>query len=41
MTEWDRNKDGDISKTEFRINVRKLGLTDVDVREIDQLFDDM
>ena len=41
VTEWDRNKDGDISKTEFRINVRKLGMTDVDVHDIDNLYDEL
>ena len=40
VTEWDRNKDGDISKTEFRINVRKLGMTD-DVHDIDKLYDEL
>jgi len=37
-TEWDRNKDGDISKSEFRINVKKLGLP-IDIGQIDGLFD--
>ena len=38
---WDRNGDGDISKGEFRVNVRKLGMKDDDVRDIDGLFDSM
>jgi len=36
---WDRNGDGGINKQEFRINVRALGFKDMDVREIDGLFD--
>jgi Ca2+-binding EF-hand superfamily protein len=39
---WDRNQDGVISKQEFRLQVRNLGLSDHDLtptKEIDELFD--
>lgn len=38
MKDWDRNNDGEISKQEFRLNVRKLGL-DTATSDIDQLFE--
>ena len=31
MVEWDRNHDGAISKQEFRLNVRKMGLPEADI----------
>ena len=36
---WDKNGDGMISKGEFRLHVRELGMTEVDVKEIDNMFD--
>jgi hypothetical protein len=43
MAEWDRNRDGDISKTEFRVNVRQLGLTEAEAsgQQIDALYDSL
>ena len=40
MKEWDRNRDGDISKQEFRLHVKKLGL-DADTGQIDALYDSL
>lgn len=40
MKEWDRNRDGDISKQEFRLHVKKLGL-DAGTTEIDALYDSL
>ena len=39
MVEWDRNKDGEISKQEFRLHIRQLGLTgaQVETRQLDAL----
>lgn len=37
---WDRNGDGDISKPEFRIAIRNLGL-DIDGKEVDALFESL
>ena len=37
---WDPNGDGDVSKMEFRQNVRKL-INKPDVKEVDALFDTM
>ena len=40
--EWDRNGDGDITKAEFRVNMRKLPIAaKIDVAEIDALFDSL
>jgi len=39
VREWDRNGDGNINKNEFRVCMRKLGLT-VDVKQIDDMFDE-
>ena len=41
MGEWDRNKDGEISKQEFRLNVRLLGLSEAvaTTKQIDSLYD--
>ena len=41
MKEWDRNNDGDISKQEFRLNVRKLGIKDADAttKQLDDLYE--
>ena len=41
VKEWDRNGDGDISKPEFRLNLKKLGLEKEDGLEIDRLFDSL
>lgn len=41
IKEWDRNNDGDISKNEFRVNVRKLGLEVVDGKDLDKLYDEL
>ena len=43
MKEWDRNNDGDISKQEFRLNVRKLGMGDADATtaQLDALYDSL
>ena len=43
VRQWDRNQDGDISKQEFRINVRKLGLTEKMATSIqlDQLYNSL
>lgn len=40
FAEWDRNKDGTVSKLEFRINVRKLGLSEelANTQQIDTIF---
>ena len=40
MLEWDRNRDGEISLQEFRLNVRKLGLTEKEAptKEIDSIY---
>lgn len=40
MKEWDRNRDGDISKQEFRLHVKKLGL-DTNTAKIDALYDSL
>ena len=40
VSEWDRNGDGNISKSEFRIHIRKLGL-DADGSASDELYDAM
>ena len=40
MIEWDRNKDGDISKQEFRLHVKKLGM-DTATPDIDALYDSL
>ena len=43
MNEWDRNKDGDLSRMEFRMHVRKLNLEPGDkpteIADCDALFD--
>ena len=36
--EWDVNKDGKLSKVEFRMQVKGLGVGEDDVRKIDELF---
>ena len=36
--DWDRNKDGKLDKGEFRLQVKGLGVSDADVKEIDALF---
>ena len=43
MLEWDRNNDNQISKLEFRVNVRKIGLseTTATTQQIDSLFDSL
>lgn len=43
MNEWDRNHDGDISKQEFRLNVRKLGLLEgeANTKELDALYESL
>jgi len=43
MSEWDRNHDGDISKQEFRLNVRKLGLLEgeASTKELDALYESL
>lgn len=41
VKEWDRNNDGDVSKNEFRVNVRKLGLEVVDGKDLDKLYDEL
>jgi Ca2+-binding EF-hand superfamily protein len=41
IKEWDRNNDGDVSKNEFRVNVRKLGLEVVDGKDLDKLYDEL
>ena len=39
MKQWDPNRDGTITKMEFRGNIRKLVPDKVDVKDIDKLFD--
>ena len=39
MRDWDPNRDGTITKMEFRANVRKLVPEKVDVKEVDNLFE--
>ena len=39
MKLWDPNRDGTITKMEFRGNIRKLVPDKVDVKDIDKLFD--
>ena len=41
IVEWDRNNDGQINKLEFRVNVRKLGLSEAmaTTQQIDSIFD--
>lgn len=41
LREWDPNGDGSISKMEFRVDVRKMLGNDVDVREVDSLFEEL
>ena len=42
MLEWDRNKDGDISKQEFRLHTKKLGLDQThSTADIDSLYDSL
>ena len=43
MKEWDINGDGSLSKHEFRVNARKLGITEhmAPIRELDALFDSL
>ena len=38
---WDPNGDGDISKMEFRQNVRKMLGSKVEVKEVDKMFDEL
>lgn len=38
INEWDKTGDGRVSKGEFRLHVRKLGLEN-SIEEVDQLFD--
>jgi Ca2+-binding EF-hand superfamily protein len=42
MGAWDRNRDGTISKQEFRLNVRKLGVSEKEAlsKDIDTLYDE-
>ena len=41
VTSWDKDGDGVVSKAEFRVNVKELGVTDISSAALDELYDSL